>query len=227
MARLCVYIEKEPFVPSLGTRYPEREHMTHSTGYRKMTRTVEPIEDIQIAAEDLPVSASLKVIRKNDPNYGLTEDEIQDRYEFIQCYMLQEFELLMLIPKQAQDNNFFVSDCTVEEAEYSAFNTHDFQDAQRPFNKYVYAVKKTLERVKELAVMHSCIGQPENRKLMFHRFKSFMMFKFIDRVEELARELHADISNSTQAQIKHEIAKLGRSVQQCKAIWEQHAAPDI
>ena len=192
-----------------------------------MTRTVEHIEDNRIAAEDLPEPASLKIIRRSHPNNGLSEDEIQDRHEFIQCYMLQEFELLMMIPKQAQGNDFFVSDCTVNEAEYSAFNTHDFQDTQRPFNKYAYAVKKTLERVKELAVMHSCISQPENRKLMFHRFKSFMAFKFIDRVEELARELHTDISYAIQAQIKREIAKLGRSIQQCTVIWEQHAAPEI
>jgi hypothetical protein len=192
-----------------------------------MTRTVEHIEDNRIAAEDLPAPASLKVIRRSDPNYGLSEDEIQDRHEFINCYMLQEFELLMMIPKQAQGNEFFMCDCTVEDAEYSAFNTHDFQDAQKPFNKYAYAVRKTLERVKELAVMHSCISQPENRKLMFDRFKSFMAFKFIDRVEELARDLHTDISKAAQAQIKREIAKIGRSVQQCKAIWEQHAAPEI
>jgi hypothetical protein len=191
-----------------------------------MNRRFEHIEDDRIAADDLPAPASLKVIRRNDPNYGLSEDEIQDRQEFKHCYMLQDFELLMMIPKQAHDNEFFMYDCTVEEPEYSAFNTHDFKRAQRSFNKYAYAMKKTLERVKELSDMHSCISRHEDRKWMFDRFKSFMAFKFIDRIEELAHELHTDISNNGRAQIKREIAKINRSVQQCIAVWEQHAAPE-
>ena len=192
-----------------------------------MNRRFEHIEDDRIAADDLPAPASLKVIRRNDPNYGLSEDEIQDRQEFIHCYMLQDFELLMMIPKQAHDNEFFMYDCTVEEPEYSAFNTHDFQRAQRPFNKYAYAMKKTLERVKELADMHSCVSRPEDREWVFDRFKSFMAFKFIDRVEELAHELHMDISKATQAQIKQKIVKIGRSVRQCNTIWDQRATPEI
>lgn len=192
-----------------------------------MNRRFEHIEDDRIAADDLPAPTCLKVIRKSDPNYGLSEDEIHDRQEFIHCYMLQDFELLMMIPKQAHDNEFFMYDCTVEEREYSAFNTHDFQRSQRPFNKYAYAMKKTLERVKELADMHSCISRPEDREWMFDRFKSFMAFKFIDRVEELAHELHTNISKATQAQIKRKIVKIGRSVRQCNTIWDQHASPEF
>lgn len=192
-----------------------------------MNRRFEHVEDNRIAADDLPAPASLKVIRRSHPNYGLSADEIQDRQEFINCYMLQDFELLMMIPKQSHGNDFFMCDCTVEEPEYSAFNTHDFQNTQRLFNKYAYAMKKTLERVKELADMHSSISRPEDRRWMFDRFKSFMAFKYIDRAEELARELHTDISKPDQAKIKREITKIGRNVQQCKAIWDQHAAPEI
>ena len=44
--------------------------------------------DNWIAEEELPVRANLKVIRRNDPDYGLTEEEIQDRNEFIRCLQL-------------------------------------------------------------------------------------------------------------------------------------------
>ena len=60
--------------------------------------------DSWIAEEELPVRASIKVIRINDPNYGLTEDEIEDRNEFIRCHLLGEFELLTMIPKQDNEN---------------------------------------------------------------------------------------------------------------------------
>ena len=78
-----------------------------------MNQTVSKTVDSWIAEEELPVRANLKVILRNDPNYGLTEDEIQDRVEFIRCYLLREFELLMMIPKQTQEDDFFVGDFTV------------------------------------------------------------------------------------------------------------------
>jgi AraC-like DNA-binding protein len=46
-----------------------------------------------IPEEELPVRAGIKVIRRNDPDYGLSEDEIADRNEFIRCHLAREFEL--------------------------------------------------------------------------------------------------------------------------------------
>ena len=60
---------------------------------RQMGNTV----DSRIVKDDLPVMANLKVIRANDHDYGLTEDEIQDRNEFIRCHLLSEFVLLTMI----------------------------------------------------------------------------------------------------------------------------------
>ena len=56
--------------------------------------------DRWIAEEELPVSAALKVIRLNDPDYGLTEDEIDERNEFIQWYLLQDYALLLSVPRE-------------------------------------------------------------------------------------------------------------------------------
>jgi hypothetical protein len=179
-----------------------------------------------IPDEELPVRAGLVAIQKNDPNYGLTEDEIQDRIEFIRCYLLKDFALLMMIPKQTHENDFFIHDCDVFDAEYSAFNTHDFQKQMRPFNMQGYAMKKIMERVKDLAIMHSCITQPEIRQLVFERFLSFMAFEFINEVEELARQLHTDISYTEQAQIKRKISTLSRKINKCKRIWERYAPPE-
>ena len=51
-----------------------------------------------IPEEELPARVGLRVERKSDPDYGLSEDEIADRNEFIRCYLVREFELLMMLP---------------------------------------------------------------------------------------------------------------------------------
>ena len=177
--------------------------------------------------EQLPPSPALKVIHINDPDYGQTEDEIQDRYEFIRCYLLSEFESLMLIPKQDLNNDFFIADVDVYHDDYSAFNTHDFQKLRRKFRRYNYAMQKILERVKDLAIMHSCITQPENQRAVYEQFKSFMAFQFTNEVEELARQLHSDITYYERSKIKRRIQSLSRNIRKCKKVWERYAPPDF
>jgi hypothetical protein len=38
-----------------------------------------------IDKDELPVRADLYVAKINDPDYGMTQDEIDDRNEFIRC----------------------------------------------------------------------------------------------------------------------------------------------
>ena len=124
-----------------------------------------------IDEKELPIKANLEVVWRNDSNYGLTEDEIHDRNEFIRCHLLSEFQLLIMIPKQDKKDDFFIADCTVDNSEYSAFNTVDFQKTQRPFNKYAYAMKKIMERIKELAIMHSSISDEDGRRATYQRYE--------------------------------------------------------
>jgi hypothetical protein len=176
-----------------------------------------------IPDEQLPPSAGLKVVCKNSQDFGLSQDEIQDRNEFIRCYLLKDFELLMIIPKQDTTNDFFITDCGVFDAKYSAFNTNDFQKQMRPFNVEGYKMKTIMERVKDLAIMHSCTSEPKNQQLVFERFISFMNFEFINQVEELAKQLHTDLSCTEQIKIRSEIEALSRKIGRCKRVWERYA----
>lgn len=74
----------------------------------------------------------VKVIRNNDPWYGMTEEEIEDKKEFIRCYINKDFELLLQIPIQLRENDFWFQGH--QEFMESAFNTYDFQRMQRPFS---------------------------------------------------------------------------------------------
>jgi len=81
----------------------------------KSNRQIGVEVDSWIAEEDLPVHTHLKVIKKNDPDYGLTEDEIQDRSEFIRWYLRQDFGMLTMIPKQDEESGFFIGDYGVDD----------------------------------------------------------------------------------------------------------------
>jgi hypothetical protein len=191
-----------------------------------MNTTISNTVDSRFVEEELPVAANIKVIRRSDPNYGLSEDEIQDRLEFIRCYMLQDFELLMMISKQTTEVDFFIVDCTADDVEYSAFNTHDFQRQQRPFNKYHYAMKKIMERVKDLAIMHSCISSPEDRQDVYQKYEALVNSEFRKQLLPLTKQYRWWQNEEKRYQLKQRIAKLNRRILECKIIWERYAPPE-
>lgn len=141
--------------------------------------------DAWIAEKDLPVRPGMKVVKTTDPDYGLTEDEIQDRYEFIRCYLLSGLGSLIMVPKPEPEEDFFMHDCDVTDAAYSAFNTHDFQRSQRPFDKYAYAMRMILKRVKDLAILHSSLSPSDARERVYQRFETLFDHEFRERLIDL------------------------------------------
>jgi hypothetical protein len=190
--------------------------------YEQISTTV----DSWIAEEELPVRANLKVIKISDPDYGLSADEIADRNEFIRCYLLGEFQSLTMIPRQDAEDDFFIPDCTVDEAEYSAFNTVDFQRTQRPINKYWYAMKKIMERVKDLAIMHSSISSAEGRMETYRRYEALVDREFRDRLLGYTRRYPREADDDKRVWLKARIAELNRRILDCKRIWGRYAPPE-
>jgi len=177
--------------------------------------------DSQITEEELPVRANLKVIRRNEPNHGLTEDEIKDRNEFIRCHLLKDLELLLMIPKQDPENDFFIHDF-----QESAFNTHDFQRKLEPFNKYAYRIKKVMEKVMDLAIMHSAISSKEGRQNTLKTYEALVENEFRDRLLTLAGRHKWAKDEAKRSWLKKEIAKLNRRILECKKVWESYAPPE-
>jgi hypothetical protein len=181
--------------------------------------------DRWIPKEELPVRAGLKVIRKNNPNYGLTEDEIQDRNEFIRCYLMKEFELLLMIPKQELEDDYFFY-LLNDEDEYSAFNTVDFQRRIKPFNKFAYAIKKIMEHVKDLAILHSSCTHQENRLSVYQKYEAFVDNKFRGRLLNLIEQYKRARYEERRRFLKQKIGKLNKKILECKEIWERYAPPE-
>ena len=188
-----------------------------------MNTTISNTVDSRFVEEELPVAANIKVIRRSDPNYGLSENEIQDRMEFIRCHILQDFESLMMIPKQTTKDDFFIVDFTVDDVEYSAFNTQDCQMQQRLFNKYHYAMKQIMERVKDLAVMHSCISSLEDRQDVYQKYEALVNSEFRGQLVALTKQYQWWQDEEKRYQLKQRIAKLNRRILECKIIWERYA----
>jgi hypothetical protein len=211
------FLKGEPRCPS-GAKTNEVDEMKE----RQIAETF----DSWIAEEELPVRGNIKVIRKTDPDYGLTEDEIMDRNEYIRCYLLKDYELLMTIPKQSPAEDFFIPDCGVTDPWYSAFNTVDFQRQLRPFNKYGYAIRKIMERVKDMAILHSSISSPEGRLDTYRRYQALLERKFRGRLVVLAERFKRTTDPERRFELKGRIAELNRRILQCEKIWERYAPPE-
>jgi hypothetical protein len=182
--------------------------------------------DSWIAEEELPASSCLKVIRANDPDFGLSEGEIDERNEFIRWFLSQEFVPLLRIPRREAEYDFFILDCSPASDEYSAFNTHDFQDRFGTFDKHAYAVKKVLERVKDLALMHSCVSSFEGREQVQHRYESVLEFEFRERLLGLVEQYRKARTEERRFALKKRIAEMNRRILEAKSIWEQCAPWD-
>ena len=183
-------------------------------------------DDGWIVEEELPTRANLVVIRTDDPNFGLTEDAIQERSEYIHWYMMQDFASLTRIPRQESDTDFFIGDYDVEDSEYSAFNTVDFQRQVQPFNKYAYAIRKKMEYVKNLAIMHSSISHEEGRKNVYHRYLAFVEREFRERLHQLVEYYKRARYQERRFYLKQKIAETSRRIMECKRIWERFSPPE-
>jgi hypothetical protein len=184
-----------------------------------MKQTISETVDRWMEEETHPNAGRITVIRKSNPWYGMSEEEIEDRREFIRCYLLKEFELVLLIPVQPKDNDFWFA--SHEEFMESAFNTWDFQRMQRPFDKYGYRVKKVMEQGKDLAILHSCISQPEGRKNIQGRFDALVNREFRDQLLSMVDRYKRVFDEERRFELRRKIARLSRYILECQRIWER------
>ena len=180
-----------------------------------------------IPEEELPVRAGIRVERQSDPDYGLSEDEIADRNEFIRCHLAREFELLMMLPGNEEDTDFFIPDCDVTDEAYSAFNTVDFQKSMKPFDKYGYAMKKIMDRVKALAILHSSISREGGRQNITRRYDSLIEVEFREPLLRNVDRFKAAKTEEQKVRLKKKIGDLNRRILEAKTTWERYAPIDV
>ena len=177
--------------------------------------------DTWIEEESLPVTPNLKVIRRNDPWYGMSQEEVEDRKEFIRCYINRGFELLLQIPAEQQTNDFWFS--SHQEFMESAFNTWDFQRDRKPFDKYGYRIKKIMEEVRDLAILHSSVSRPEGKANIQRRYENLVENEFRGRLMYWVEQYRRLADEERRFQVRRRIAELNRRILQCQKVWEEFA----
>ena len=178
------------------------------------------VNDCVVLDEELPVRPGLRVLMGRDSQDDFGDGEVSDREEFIRCYLRSQHWLLDLIPVAEPGWDFFV-----ENFEESAFNTHDFQERQgrRSFDRYHYRVRKVLERVEDLAVLHSCLSWQGGRRNTRRRYEVLVEVEFRDKVLVLA-EMYKRAYLERRYEIKRRIAQLNKRIIECAVIWQRHSS---
>ena len=142
------------------------------------TKEISEAVDSWIAEEELPVSPSLKPIRKYDLYSDMDEEEIQAYFDFMEWYLSQEHLIFLDLP-MTEEPDFWPVELDDFGNNISAFNTHDYERLH-PFDRYHWKLKKVYESVKELALTYSYISQEEGRKNIYQRYKNLVENEFRD-----------------------------------------------
>jgi len=176
-----------------------------------------------IDENELPVRADLQVVKINDPDYTMTQDEIEDRNEYIRCYILSGFEALLTIPVNKYESDFFI-----ENWEESAFNTEDYYRMypKMGFNRYSFRIKKILQEVEHLAILYSCISDNQGRQRTFNRYKTLVDKEFRNKALFLIGKYRITNDSEERLALREKISEMNKRILQCKKIWEQYAPRD-
>jgi len=187
----------------------------------KSAETISQAVDGWIEEESDKRCIPVRVIRQSDPWALMDEEEREDAMEFIRWYMKQDFLPLLQIPVKPRDPDFWFS--SYEEFLESAFNTHDYERGRRPFDKYGYRVKKVLEKVKDLAILYSCISSEVDRKDVQTRYDNLVNSEFRNRLLAIVEKHRKETDWEERFLLERQIAKLNRRILECKIIWEKYS----
>jgi hypothetical protein len=166
----------------------------------------------------------IRITRKSSPWYGMSEEEIEDRREYIRYYFCRELEPILIIPVEPQHHDFWFP--SLQEFLDSAFNTHDFQKTRQPFDRYAYRVKKILEEVKDLALLHSCISSEEGRANTLRRYQNLVDYEFREKLLAAAQKYSVSLDEERRDAFRQKVVELNKRILQCKKMWEQCAPWD-
>jgi len=180
-----------------------------------------------ILEEDLPPKATLKPISKFDGLYPEDDEEREAYWDFIHWAINREHAVLLYIPKQQNENDFWQLDLDESGTDVSAFNTADFERMYpQTFNKYAYKINKIYEKVQNLAILHSSIRTDEGKRNVHRRFTNLIEKEFRDKALTLLETYKKYPQLINKEEVHKRIAGLNRQIRKCNNIWQQHARQD-
>jgi len=180
-----------------------------------------------INVEQLPVHPHLKPIGVFDGLYPEDEEERQAYWDFIKWTMTRKHAVLFTIPQQENESDMWLNDLDEFGNDFSAFNTMDYQRLHSStFNKYQYRLTKIYEKVKDLALLYSCISQPEGRENTLRRYKILVENEFRDKANLLLETYKKYPHLVNKKKLIERIAELNNRIRKCRRIWQEYAYGD-
>ena len=80
-----------------------------------------------------------------------------------------------------------------------------------------------MEQVKELAILHSCISQPEGRANTQRRYENLVENEFRGRLMYCVVQYKRVADEERRSQVRRRIAELNRRILQCQKVCEEYA----
>jgi len=174
-----------------------------------------------IEEEEMPVSSALKPLRKFDGLYPDDPEESDAYWDFIHWSMTREHTVLMQVPMKEGQVGF----CPIEtdDATSFAFGSADYQARLPKFDRYQYRVKKVYERVKDLAITHSCISNEDGRINTHNKYRSLVENEFQDQARLLYDTFKKYPQWVNKQKLLERLAELNSKIRKCKRIWKEYA----
>ncbi len=165
----------------------------------------------------------LKPISRFDEIYPDDEEEYQAYWDFIHWSMMREHAILLIIPKSENQNEFWQSNIDEFGTDTSAFNTIDYQrDHRDGFDKYQYRCKKIFEKVKDLALLYSCLTTEDGKQNIFNRYVSLVENEFSDPAKSMLQTYKNNPHIKNKDKVVERIKELNRRIRKCKQIWQKY-----
>ena len=108
----------------------------------------------------------------------------------------------------------------------SAYNTWDFlrgMGEDWEFDKYKYFTDKVAEKAEDLAIMHSCITDPEGRENVRKRFEVLVNSKFGNSASWLTARIRECNDLGKMAELVDKLHEKNRQIRRLQAIWNKYA----
>lgn len=177
-----------------------------------------------VGVEELPVHPYLQPIGVFDGLYPEDEEERQAYWEFIKWTMTREHAVLLSIPQQKYERDIWQNDLDEFGNDTSAFNTMDYQRLHpSTFNKYQYRLTKIYEKIKDLALLYSCISHADGKENTLQRYNILVQNEFRDKAILLLETYKKYPHLVNKEKLLERIAELNCRIRKCKHIWQEHA----
>jgi hypothetical protein len=187
----------------------------------KSVTSVSECVDQLILEQDLPVRAGLKPIRKFDGLYPEDAEEAEAYWDFIRWSLCQEHASLMSVPIQERNKNFlpFETDNSIS----FPFSSADFQKRVQAFNVEHWRTKKVLEKVENLALLFSVVGDPAIKENVRIKFVRLVEKEYLSQARLIAEHVkkYGELMNRDKAEKR--VLELNRKIRACRRVWNKNA----